>query len=154
MCVSSKVSDLEVEPADSLIELKTLIVVSIKSEDLHSGRILHLCLGGMTWHVGDASGPGRQMDWLSGHVDGLRGLVDMPRGQMDTLSVLNRAETDRLGHSDDLGTYLRVGDTKHLIYKTDGARSHAGTLTGQMDALSIKTNMNKPANAPDIISIP
>ena len=154
MCASGKASDLEAEPADSPIELKTLIVVSIESEDLHSGRIPHLCLGGTTWHVGDASGPGCQTDWSSGHADGSRGLADMLRGRMDTLSVSNRAEMDRLGHSDDLGTYLRVGDTKRLIYETDGAGTHTGTLTGQTDAPTIETNMNKPANAPDIVSIP
>ena len=154
VCVSGKASDLEAKPADSPIKSKTLIVVSIESEDLHSGRIPRLRLGGTTWHVGDASGPGRQTDWSSGHADGSRGLADKPRGRTDTLSVSNRAETDRLGHSDDLGTYLSDGDTKRLVYETDGAGTHVGTLTGQTDAPSIETNMNKPANAPDIISIP
>ena len=47
-----------VEPAEMSNVLETLITLSIKSEDLHSSGIPHVCLGGMSCHAGDANRPG------------------------------------------------------------------------------------------------
>ena len=58
VCVSGKASDLEVEPTDVPIELETLVIVSIQSEDPHSGGIPRMHLRGTTWCAGDMNGIG------------------------------------------------------------------------------------------------
>ena len=137
----------EVEPTDVPIELETLIVMLIKLEDLGDSEIPCVYLGGTSWCASDTNSPGCRMDVSMGQADG-SGV------QMDAPSMSNRAEMDGISYRDNAGTHLRVGDAKHLVYEMDGARTHMGTLTGQTDAPSIEMNMNKPANAPDIVSIP
>ena len=92
---SGKTSDLDVKPADSLIEL----------EDLCSGGIPCMHLRDMNWHAGDANGPGNR-------PDGSRGLVDGSGAQPDAPSVLNDTETVCVSHGEGAGTYLGTGDTK------------------------------------------
>ena len=86
-------------------------------------------------------------------MDGLRGLPDVLRGWTDTLDVLNRPVTAVVSHSDGTRTYLAIGDTRHVIHKVDGIRSHADASTGQMDTPSIKMNPTKPENETEIDSM-
>ena len=53
-----------------LNELMEFIAMSIKSEDLDSGEILCVCLGGTHWHVGNTSGTGCQTYGLRCLTDG------------------------------------------------------------------------------------
>ena len=106
-------------PADTSNELTEFVAMSIEPEDLGSGGILRVCLGN--------------------RVDGLRSQTDGSEGQSDVLK----------GHGDSAGMYLSAGGAKRPVYETDGARTHAGTLTGQTDALSIETNTVIPANVPE-----
>ena len=92
-------SGREVEPADSWNKSETLVTTSIELEDPDSGEIPCVCLGSTHWHVGDASNPGCQTDWSSGHVDGSRGLMDgieshadASTGQTDSPSIGNKRE--------------------------------------------------------------
>ena len=134
---SSKTSDLDVEPADSPIEL----------EDLRSGGIPCVHLRDTNWHAGDVNGPG---NW----PDGSRGLVDGLGVQPDALSVLNDTETVCVSHGKGAGTYLGTGDVKHGVTETDGAGIHVDALSGHGDALSVETNTLTTANETQIISIP
>ena len=118
--------------------------MSTKPEDTDNGDIPCACLGGTSWHAGDAIGPGSQTDILSGRVD-------VSRGWADVLSMSNHAETAVLGHRDSGGTYLGIGDMKGDVKETDGVGSHTDTLNGSMDIPSIETDTNRPANAPDSV---
>ena len=128
-------------------ELERLVVLSVKLEDPASGEILRVYLGSTRVQTGNANGLGDQTDWSSGHADGLR-------GQMDTPSVLNRAEMVRLGHREGAWMYLSIGDVKRPVYETDGARSHADVLNMSMDAPSVETDTLMPTNEPEIVRIP
>ena len=64
-----------------------------------------------------------QADWSESQADVLRGWTD-------TLTVSNHAETAQMSCGNDPGTYLATGDTRRTVYETDGAGTHAGTLTG------------------------
>ena len=80
-------------------------------------------LGGANCHADDLNGPRNQMDgWL--------GQMDVSRGQVDTLDVLNIAVIGGISHGDEPDTYLSPGDTKHDVDKTDGLGSHADVLGG------------------------
>ena len=87
-------------------------------------------------------------------MDGSKGQVDVSRAQTDTLSVLNKPETNVMDHGEGAGTYLNIGDTKCPVYETDGARNHADASTGQKDTPSIEMDTIKPANEMETISIP
>ena len=80
--------------------------------------------------------------------------ADRSRGQTEALIVSNRAETADIRHGDDLGMYLGVGHAKRGDEVTNGVGSHAHMLTGHGDTPSVETNAIKPANVPQIISIP
>ncbi|KIM57362.1 hypothetical protein SCLCIDRAFT_28844 [Scleroderma citrinum Foug A] len=80
--------------------------------------------------------------------------ADRLRGQTDTLSVLNRAVTTGLSHSDGARTYLATGDVKRGIMETDGAGIHVDASSGRGDALSIETNTSTTANEMQSVSIP
>ena len=51
--------------------------------------------------------------------NGSYGLVDESRGQSDTLSMSDNAETEVMGHSNNLGTYLGIEDSKCRVGQTD-----------------------------------
>ena len=68
--------------------------------------------------------------------------------------MLNKAETAVMSHRDGVSTYLGVGDAKHVVKEMDGVESHADVSTGHEDIPNVKTNVNRPAKAPDSISIP
>ena len=70
------------------------------------------------------------------------------------MDTLNQAEMPGISRGNDVSTYLDPGDTKHGVNKTGGIRSHADTSNGLMDIPSIERDANRPANAPDTISIP
>ena len=88
----------------------------------------------------------RGMHWCMGNANRSGCRADMPRGWMDTLSVSNRAEMDRLGHSDNLGTYLRAGDAKCVMFETEGIGHHVDVSSVPMDGHSVKMDATKPAN--------
>ena len=140
-----------VEPAEMSNVLETLITLSIKSEDLRSSGILHIRLGDMSCHAGDANRPGNRTDRLEGQADGSRDLTDVLRGQTDALNGLNNAEPAVVSHSDGARTYLATGDAKCGIDVTDGIESHADVSIGCRDAPSIETNLTKPVNEMEII---
>ena len=76
VCASGKASDLEVEPLDAPIKLETLVIVSIQLEDLRSGKIPRVHLGGTSCRAGDANCLGNGADTLRYQPDGSRGLTD------------------------------------------------------------------------------
>ena len=134
---SGKTSDLDIEPADSPIEL----------EDPRSGGIPHVHLRDTNWHAGDANGPGNRLD-------GSRGLVDGSGAQPDALSVLNDTEMVCVSHGEGAGTYLGTGDAKCGITEMDGVETHAEALTGHGDVLNVNMYAIKPENEMQIVSIP
>ena len=160
VCASGKVSNLEVKPADSPIESKTLVVVLIELEDLRSSRIPRVHLGGTSCCVGDANCPGNRVDALYCRMDMSKGLPDVSRGWTDTLDVSNRPVTAIVSHSDGARTYLAIGDARRIIHDADGVRSHADGIrshadasTGQTDTPSVETNLTKPENEMEIVSM-
>ena len=72
----------------------------------------------------------------------------------DAPSTSNGAETEVIGHGEGAGTYLAIGDVKHVIEVTDGIGSHADTSTGQGETLSVRTDAIIPANAPEDVRTP
>ena len=130
----------EVEPADSPNEPEALVTVSIEPEDLDSGGIPHVRLGGTWMWTGDANGPGDQADGTM--------------GETDTSNASNRAETAGISSGEGVGMYLEAGGTKCIIDTTDGIESHADTLSGHMDVPNVQTDAKIPRNAPDTVSIP
>ena len=154
VCVSSKASNLDIKPVDSLIESKILIVMSIKLEDLHSSGIPHVCLGGMSCHVGDTNCLGNGADASSYQVDGSRGPTDGSEAQMDASDASNGTETAGMSCGNDAGTYLIAGDTKHGVEVMDGVGSHADAPSGDRDILSTQMKAIKPAKVTETICIP
>ena len=95
-----------------------------------SGDIPRVYLGGTRMRTGDMNSPGNR--------------ADRSEGQSDVSK----------GHGEGARTYLGIGDAKHIVKETDGVESHADVSTGHGDISSVKTNANKPAKAPDNVSIP
>ena len=146
VCASSKASDLEVKPMDAPIESETLVIVSIQLEDLHSGRIPHVRLGGTSCHAGDANCLGNRADTSRYQPDGLRGLTDGSGGLMDALNALNKAEMAGMSHGEGASTYLSIGDTKCLVTETDGIETRADASIGRGDIPSVETETETAEN--------
>jgi len=136
-----------IEPADTPNESKGLVTVSIESDSPDSGGIPHVCLGSTTWHAGDANGHANGVDALSGQVDESRRLTDV-------MGTSNRAETDGMSNGEGAGTYLGAGDMKRVVDTTNGVGNHTDTSSRHSDVPNVQTNANKPANMPEIVSIP
>ena len=130
----------EVEPADSPNEPEALVTMSIEPEDLDSGGIPRIRLGGTRMWTGDANGPGDQADGTM--------------GEMDASNTSNRAEMAGISSGEGVGTYLEAGSAKRIIDTTDGIESHADTLSRHMDVPNVQTDVKIPRNAPDTVSIP
>ena len=75
-----------IKPADSLNELTEFVALSIKLEDLGSGDIPCVHLGGMRMQMGDANG-------LGCRTDGSRGRTDTLTVHTDARSVETETET-------------------------------------------------------------
>ena len=147
VCASGKVSDLEVKPADSPIESKTLIVISIESEVLGGGDILRVRPGGMQMRTGNVNGSRGQTDWSEGQADVLRGWTDTP-------DASNNAETNVMDHGESASMYLRVRDAKRVVVETDGTGTHADVSTRQGEVPSVELDAIKPVNATEIVRMP
>ena len=152
MCVSSKASDLEVEPTDVPIESETLVIVLIQLEDPCSSGIPCMHLRGTTWRAGDANGIGDQVDMLKGQTDESKGPVDGSSGWMDTLTMSDSTGSARISHSNDPDMYLGPGDAKRVIHEVDDIGSQTDVSTGHSDMPSIKMDSDIPANETGIIS--
>ena len=137
----------EDECRDALNELTQLLMQTAEPYVESGSDIPHMYLRGTQMRPGNANGPGSQTDGPRGQSDVLKGQVDHPRGWTDTLSMSNSAETAVISHGERVSTYLGVRDAKSPVHEMDGAGTHAGTLTGQMDAPSIETKVIIPANA-------
>ena len=134
-------------PADMSNELMEFIVLLIKPEDLGSSEIPRVYLGGMQMHADDVDGPGCRMDVS-------KGLPDGTGAQMDASNASNEPEMAIVSHSEGAGMYLGARDAKHVIEVTDGIGSHADTLSGCRNVLSIETHVIKPENKMANVSIP
>ena len=146
VCASSEVSNWE-HDADMLNGLTKPLMTTIKLDDADSSGVLSMYLGGMCWHAGDTSRPEGQSDGSGCQMDGLR-------GSADALKALNRAETEVIGHGEGAGMYLVTGDTKHVIYMTDGVGSPTDMLTGHGEIPCIGMDTYNTENEAEIISIP
>ena len=113
-----------------------------------------VCLGATRWHAFDIKRLEGQADGSGCQTGVSSSQVDRSRGQTEALIMLNRAETADIRHSDDLGMYLGVGHAKCGDEMMDGIGSRAHMLTGHGDTPSVETNVIKPANVPQIVSIP
>ena len=133
-------------PADTLNELMEFVTLSIESEDLGGGDILCIRLGGMQMQTGDANGSRGQMDWSDDQTD-------EPRGQTYVPNQSNNAEMASISHGDGAGTYLGAGDAKRAVEVMNGVGSQTDMSIGHGDVLSIETDPNKPAKAPENVSI-
>ena len=131
-----------------------LVIVSIESEDLRSGGIPRVHLGGTWMRTADTNGLGDQAHGPSCEPDGSRGLADGSGVQPDAPSVLNDAETVCVSHGEGAGTYLGTGDAKRGITEMDGTRIHADASSGCGDTLSIKMDSRIPTNTPANVSTP
>ena len=136
-----------IEPADAPNELTEFIGLSVESYVENSSDTPRVCLGGTCWRACDVKGPGCQ-------ADRSRGQADASRGQPNALNVLNRAETEVIGHGEGASTYLGPGDAKCLVLETDGTRNHTDTLNRSTDVPSIKTDRNRSVNMTENVSIP
>ena len=134
-------------PVDMSNELTEFVAVSIKPEDLGSGEILCVYLGGMRMHADDMDGPGHGTDVS-------KGLPDGTGAQMDTSNASNEPEMAIVSHSEGAGMYLGARDVKHIIEVTDGIGNHADTSSGCGNVLSVETHMIKPENKMANVSIP
>ena len=134
----------EVEPADMSNESETLVTLSIESEDPHSGETPRVYLGGMWMHADDTNGLGCRMDGSRSQADGLGGLTD-------ALNASSRPEMANVSHGDKVNTYLGVRHAKCGDEVMDGVGSHAHTLTGHGEALSIETHALIPTTTPGIV---
>ena len=134
LCMADGNTDCKAKPMGPLNELETLVIISIKLEDLGSGGMLHMCLEGLRMWMGNVDGPGHRTDVS-------KGLPDGSGAQMDAPNVLNRAGKDRLGHSDELVMYLGIGDMKHVINVTNGVGSPMDMLTGHREVPSIELDV-------------
>ena len=137
----------EVEPVDSPNESEALVTLSIKSEGRKGSMDEPMELLTMSVEPDVEDGGDIPRVYLGNRADG-------SRGQSDTLSVLNRAVTTRLSHSDGARTYLATGDAKHGVTEMDGAGIHVDASSGRGDALSVETNALTTANETQIVSIP
>ena len=104
-------------PADMLNELMEFIAVLIKPEDLGSGEIPRVYLGGMQMCADDANRPGNGADASSYQMDGLT-------GQTDASNASNGPEMAGMSCGEGAGTYLGTGDVKRDGDETDGIGSH------------------------------
>ena len=146
MCVSGKASDLEVEPMDAPIESETLIIVSIQLEDLCSGRILRVRLGGTSCCAGDANCLGNGVDTSRYQLDGSRGLTDGLGGLTDASNASNKAEMAGMSHGEGVSMYLSIGDMKCLVMEMDGIETCADALIGRGDIPSVETETETAEN--------
>jgi len=135
------------EFADASNESETLVIVSIASESPDGGGIPRVHLGGTRSRAGDANGCGNRADASSCQVDASRGWTDI-------LDVPNGAGTAGMSDGEGAETYLGVRDAKRIVNATDGVGSHANASSGHADVPNVQTNANKPANTPEIVSIP
>ena len=131
---------------DTLNELMEFVTLSIESEDLGGGDILCIRLGGMQMQTGDVNGSRGQTDWSDDQTD-------EPRGQMYVPNQLNNAEMASISHGDGAGTYLGAGDAKRGVEVMNGVGSQTDMSIGHGDVPSIETDPNKPAKAPENVSI-
>ena len=126
-------------PADMSNELMEFIAVSIEPEDLGSGEILCMYLGGMWMRADDANRPGNGADGSSYQTDG-------STGQTDASNASNGPEMAGMSCGEGAGTYLGTGDAKRDGDKTDGIGSHTDLPTGHGDIPSVANDMNISAN--------
>ncbi|KIM65557.1 hypothetical protein SCLCIDRAFT_22720 [Scleroderma citrinum Foug A] len=138
-----------------------LLTTTVEPYANDGDRNARVYLGGTHWRAGDADRPGNrsdgsryQADRLSCQTDGPRGEADASRAWMDTLKVSDSAETNVIGHEEGAGTYLSIGDAKHLAKETDGVGNHVDVLIGHGDVLSVNTDVIKPTDTPQIINEP
>jgi len=133
-----------VDAQNELTQLLTTTITSYVDDGDMNARVHLKC---MSWCAGDANGVGDR-------TDGSRGRADESKGWTDTLDVSNG--TGIAGMSDGKGaeTYLGVRDAKRVVNVTDGVGIHTDASNGQADLPNVQTNANKPANTPEIVSIP
>ena len=135
VCMSGEASDSE-RDADTSNGLTEPLTTTIKLDDADGSGVPSMYLGGMCWHAGDMSRPEGQSDGSVCQTDGPNGQVDGSRGLVDALNVLNRAETEVIGHGEGMSTYLGPGDAKCLVLETDGTRNHWTHRIGQWMSLA------------------
>ena len=133
-------------PADTLNELTEFVTLSIESEDLGGGDIPRVRLGAMQMRTGDVNGSRGQTDWSDDQTD-------EPRGQTYVPNQSNNAEMASISHGDGAGTYLGAGDAKCGVEVTNGVGSQTDMSIGRGDVPSVETDPNKPAKAPEDVSI-
>ena len=166
----------KVKPAGTPNESERLVVLLIKSESTGDGDIPCVCLGRTNWCAYGIKGLGSRVDGLLGQMEVSRGQADMSKGQVDALraqtdapSTLNNAETDVIGHSEGVGTYLGARGTKHDPDEPDGCGNLADMSSVHTDTHSdgdeLETSANvrinvrtgqidsKPQNSPDTCKI-
>ena len=139
-------------------ELLTTTVEPYADDGDRNARVY---LGGTHWRAGDTDCPGNRSDGLryqadrsSCQTDGPRGEADTSRAWTDTLKVSDSAEMNVIGHEEGAGTYLSIGDAKHLVKEMDGVGNHADVSIGHGDVPSVNTDVIKPTDTPQIVSIP
>ena len=133
-----------IKPADTPNESEELVTVSIELENLESGGIPRVHLGGMQMQMGNANGPGSRADELSSQADGSTVQTD----------ASNRPEMANMSCGNGPGTYLGAGGTKHSVKEMDGIGSHTDASSGCTDVPSIKTDTRIPANAMETVRTP
>ena len=131
---------------DTSNELMEFVTLSIESEDLGSSDIPRVRLGGTQMRTGDVNGSRGQTDWSDDQMD-------EPRGQTYVLNQSNNAEMAGISHGDGAGTYLGAGDAKRGVEVTNGVGSQTDMSIGHGDVPSVETDPNKPAKAPENVSI-
>ena len=122
--------------------LRTTVKLYVSDGDMDTS----ICLGGTQMQLGDTDGPGRGTDML-------KGLLDGSGAQTDTPNVLNNTEIDCMSHGEGLSTYLGVGGPKCRDKEADDSRTHMDMSYGSVDVPSIETNLTKPANETERISM-
>ena len=133
-------------PADMSNELTEFVTLLIELEDLGSGDIPCIRLGGTQMQTGDANGSRGQTDWSDDQTD-------EPRGQTYVPNQSNNAEMAGISHGDGAGTYLGAGDVKCGVKVTNGIGSQTDMSIGHGDVPSVETDPNKPTKAPENVSI-
>ena len=129
-----------IEPANTPNELEELVTISIEPENLESGGIPCVRLGGTWMQTGDVNGPGCR--------------VDESTGQMDVLDTLNGAETTGISHGDGAEMYLDARDAKCVVHAMDGVGSQTDASSGHGDVPSVEMDVLIPTNVPGIVRIP
>ena len=84
----------------------------------------------------------------------MSGQADGSTGQTDASNTSNGAETAGMSKGEGADMYLGARGTKRSIREMDGIGSQTDVSTWHRDILSVKTDVNIPAEAPEIISIP